>query len=486
MALGRRSVVDRKSPLVKGPLLEREVKLVPSERFRLAALGTELPLREFVSTYHDTPGRRLARHGATLRHRLEEGVGLWQLELPRGASLIVLEENGPPARPPAAFLDLLPAYVRGETLVRIARLRTRRRGVSAEGAELVEDAVAVLEGSRIVRRFREIAVERTDGDEGTLERLLEELRRAGAEPAPATSELHRVLGLAPPERAASSSPDGARPLEVLRTALVEQHARLLWHDPGTRLGSDPEDLHQMRVATRRARAFLRAARPLLDLEWAEELRAELGWLGSALGPARDLDVLLEHIRGDLSATGTGERGARQLLEALEEESVAARGAVASALSSPRYLALLDRLERVEPVARAGTGGATLAELWWAEVVRTRKRFRKLGPSSDDAELHAARIQVKRARYAAELAGPELGTLGRRFVEAAKELQDVLGEHQDACVAEERIRAWSGREPRAKAVADRLIAYERRRRHRARERWPKAWAKVERRARRARP
>ena len=39
----------------------------------------------------------------------------------------------------------------------------------------------------------------------------------------------------------------------------------------------------MRVATRRLRAFLRAARPLLDLEWAESLREELAWLGRPSG-----------------------------------------------------------------------------------------------------------------------------------------------------------------------------------------------------------
>jgi CHAD domain-containing protein len=259
----------------------------------------------------------------------------------------------------------------------------------------------------------------------------------------------------------------------------------LAHDPGTRLGTEPEDLHQMRVATRRARAFLRAARSLLDREWASALRGELGWLGSALGPARDLDVLLDHIRADLSETGVGERAARSLVEALEEEHAAARQAAVTALSNPRFFALLDRLETVEPVARPGAK-ATLAELWWEEVERTRKRFRRLGPRSEDDELHAARIQVKRARYAAELAEPELGKPGRRFVAAAKELQDILGEHQDACVAEERIRAWAEREPAAEAVAERLVAYERERRRRAREEWPPAWAELERRARRARP
>ena len=78
--------------------------------------------------------------------------------------------------------------------------------------------------------------------------------------------------------------------------IAVQVGELIAHDPGTRLGDDPEELHQARVATRRLRAVLRAARPLLDPGWTESLRAELSWLGGALGPVRDLDVLLDHLR----------------------------------------------------------------------------------------------------------------------------------------------------------------------------------------------
>ena len=75
-------------------------------------------------------------------------------------------------------------------------------------------------------------------------------------------------------------------------------AELLAHDPGTRLGRDPEELHQARVATPRLRAVLRAAKPLLDPDWTQALRTELSWLADALGPV-DLDVLLERLRGEL-------------------------------------------------------------------------------------------------------------------------------------------------------------------------------------------
>jgi CHAD domain-containing protein len=464
--------------------VERELKLVPGDDFRLPPLGHELAPRTFVSAYHDTPDLRLARHGVTFRHRVEDGVGLWQLKVPHAAARVELEMPGPPARPPRELLDLLVAYLRGAELVRVARLRTRRRRQRVDGAEIVDDSVAVLDGQRVSSRFREIEVELLDGDEGTLRRVEKELEAAGAERGAFVPKLYRALDVADAPRA-TKVPAGARPVDVLGGALREQYERLLAHDPGTRLGSDPEDLHQMRVATRRARAFLRAARPLVDRTWANDLRAELGWLGSALGTARDLDVLLEHLRADVAAVGGHGDTARGLLDALELEHAAARAAALAALSDERYFALLDLLESAEPEAAPDASGS-LADLWWKEVKRTRRRFERLRPDSTDDELHAARIRAKRARYAAELAGQELGRPGARFVAAAKRLQDVLGEHQDARVAEERIRVWAAEAPDASEVADALVERELERRRKARSEWPGAWKKLDRRARKARP
>ena len=67
--------------------------------------------------------------------------------------------------------------------------------------------------------------------------------------------------------------------ERLRAYYAQQHADLLAADPGVRLGGDAEPVHEMRVAVRRLRALLRAARPVFVREWADELRTELGWLG---------------------------------------------------------------------------------------------------------------------------------------------------------------------------------------------------------------
>ena len=452
--------------------LEREVKLAPGEGFVLPELGGEVhPTRVFTSTYHDTGDLVLARHGITLRHRLERGAGVWQLKLPRATSRAELEQPGPPARPPLELSSLLVAFLRGSDLVPVARLRTRREVVRVDGAEIVDDAVAVLVGQRVTSRFRELEVELTGGDEQTLRRLVKELCGAGATAASELRpKLYRALDLPSPAGEAKLSKK-TPPAAALGLAMAEQVRQLLAHDPGVRLGSDPEDLHQLRVATRRLRAFLRAGRRLLEASWSEPLRDELRWLGGALGPARDLDVLIERIADDVAGVG-GEDAFAGLMRALEGERAEARRVVVEALSSDRYLALLDRLEHVGDPEPSGSD-RTLRHVWRAEWKRTRKAFARLDDSSSDDELHAGRIRVKRARYAAELAAHELGKRSRPFVRAAKELQDVLGEHQDAVVAEERIRVWAGQGVASGAPA-RLVEAERRRRAAARAAWPDGW------------
>ena len=466
--------------------LEREIKLAPGDGFVLPELGGErLATRIFISTYHDTQDLRLARHGVTFRHRVEDGAGLWQLKLPRGAGRLELELPGPPARPPAELVGLLPAYLRGSDLVPVARLRTRREGIRAQGAEIVDDNVAVLEGQRVSRRFREVEVELLDGDERTLRRLEKELRKAGAR---ATGELrpklYRALDLAGAVDVRTSA-KGAAPGEALGIALEAEYRSILAHDPGTRRGDDPEDLHQLRVATRRMRAFLRAARPLVDGDWAASLREELGWLGGHLGPARDLDVMLARLRAEVGALGADADAASGLLQALEEERAAAYRDVADTLGSDRYFALLDRLEAsVRPPL---TGDETpLTSIFHREAKRMRRTFAALSEESGDGELHASRIAVKRARYAADLGAHELGRPGVRFVAVAKQLQDILGDHQDAVVAQARIRDWAASSPAPGSgfAAGRLVQLERDRMTAARAAWPDTWRRLDRAARRA--
>ena len=118
-----------------------------------------------------------------------------------------------------------------------------------------------------------------------------------------------------------------------------------------------------------------------------------------------------------------------------------------------------------------------------EFRRLAKAVEGLGSRPDAAELHTLRIKLKRARYAAELAEP--GDGAKRFLADAKALQSLLGEHQDAVVAEQRLRALAlDLEPSGAFVAGRLAERQRDRRERVTGRLPSVWKRLRKSARRS--
>jgi CHAD domain-containing protein len=170
----------------------------------------------------------------------------------------------------------------------------------------------------------------------------------------------------------------------------------------------------------------------------------------------------------VSTLGGDEAEGRKLLRALDRSRRSARKRLVTALSSPRYFELLDALER--PFATVADE-PSLVEIRSTEHRRLKKAVHGITVDSPDEELHAVRIRVKRARYAAELEGD------KPYVSAAKRLQDVLGEHQDAVVAIEKLRSLAGRMPDAAVAAGRLIEREQVRARRTRGDWRASWKQL---------
>ena len=228
----------------------------------------------------------------------------------------------------------------------------------------------------------------------------------------------------------------------------------------------------MRVGVRRLRALLRAGRELVATDTAE-LDERLQQLGRILGEVRDLDVLLARLGAEAAELG-GEDATRAgaLLAALRTERSCSRARLLAALRSDEYLALLDDTARtIDELERSGSA-VTLDELAAEAFARLQRAVRKLPAAPADEQLHAVRKKGKRARYAAELAG------WKEPVRRAKKLQDVLGGHQDAVVAAERLRELaSAAAPGQALAAGRLVEREQQRRLEARAAWPKAWKKL---------
>ena len=154
---------------------EREAKLGAPPGFDLPRLGgpedgyvaEPQTARRLQTTYYDTADLRLARWGASLRYRPGEG---WTVKLPEGRNGVQLVRaehvfGGDGRKPPAEAVALVRAFVRTGRLAPAARMRTVRRPVELRDpggsrlAEVVDDDVQVLDGRRIVARFRELEVE---------------------------------------------------------------------------------------------------------------------------------------------------------------------------------------------------------------------------------------------------------------------------------------------------------------------------------------
>lgn len=480
--------------------LEREIKLRAPAGFRLPDLGADwLLVREreperLVTTYLDTADLRVVRWGCSLRHRRGQG---WTVKLPApqdGPLLVRAEhvfEGEDPGRPPVAAVDLLRAYVRDAELVPVARLRTLRRGLEV-GDELgrslavvTDDEVSVMEGRRVASRFRELEVELDPSAPlQAAEDLLARLRAAGAGEVENVPKLVRALGsraLEPPDVVVPELGEGSSMAEVVRGAIASSVSRLLRSDAGVRLGEDPEEVHQARVATRRVRSDLRTFRDVLEPSWAIPLREELRWLGGELGAVRDAEVLRDRLRGRETRLAPDDRPAvERLLASLDRRREEARERLLAVVREPRYMTVLGALvEGARAPAMLADVGAAPArtalrpalEAPWKHLKAAIGRVRE--DPSDEA-LHAARIRAKRVRYAAEAVAPVFGRRARAFAQAAVALQDALGEHQDAVVASQWLREAATASPSRAFVAGQLAYIEAEDARAARDAWPATW------------
>jgi CHAD domain-containing protein len=446
---------------------------------------------QFQTVEYDTGDLRVARGGGRVRHHSIDG---WVVELPAGdppAPHTVLALAGDAGTPPARVVDLVTALTRGAPLQPAAKLRTLRRRMTlvddtgAPVGELVEDEVSVLEGVHLAARYRELRVTVADGaPDGLATALATRLQAAGAGPADSTPPIVRALGwraLDPPDVAPEAVGGDAIAGDAVRAAIATSVARLLRHDPGVRVGDDPEDVHQARVATRRLRSDLRTFRTLLDPDWNASLREELRWLGAELGTVRDTEVLTDRLRGRIDALPAEDRtDAEPLLRRLRDRWEVERAELMDALRSPRYLQLLDRLVQAakDPALLPEAGepaGAVLPPLVEGPWRHLRDAVDGLDDDPADEALHEIRIRAKRCRYAAEAVAPVVGKRAREFARGIAAVQDVLGEHQDAVVAGHWLRAAAGTAgPRESFVAGELTAVERDAAARSRDEWWDVW------------
>jgi CHAD domain-containing protein len=264
-------------------------------------------------------------------------------------------------------------------------------------------------------------------------------------------------------------------------------------------GADPEGVHQMRVAIRRTRSVLKMFRDMLPDAETVKLDSELRWLARTLGHVRDADVYGETFRRNVETLPDKERAALEPYgQYLREAADEARRQLHVALTGERWEKLLRQFEQFVEAGPSTAylrryGGRSVAEDADRHVHRmvrkVIKRGRRIGPDSPPEALHRLRIDGKRLRYLLEFFSSASPERWRPLLKATKRLQDVLGEHQDACVARERITQYANEVPasdhdaRSSFVAlGRLLQIEEDRMIRNRARFAKAWEHFEKRCR----
>ncbi|MDG4779631.1 CYTH and CHAD domain-containing protein [Micromonospora sp. WMMD961] len=470
-----------------------------------------LPPVTLVARYLDTVDLRLARAGASLRHRKGDELP-WTVKLPTDTPGVRHEVSrpGPKRQPPPELVELVTVLHRGAALAPVTVVRTVRHAYEVCDragtvlAEVVDDRVTVLDDSGATTdTFRELEVERKAGDRSLLDRIGAVLREAGAQRGSFVPKHVRALGAT-----AQADPDLVGPAglpaeptagDVVTEALRKEIRRLLAHDPLVRLrapaaGGDT-GVHQMRVACRRLRSDLRTFTPLVRKTWSRPLRTELRWLAGVLGAARDAEVLRARLRETADAdplSPLDEGAVGRLDDVLAARQRTALAVIDEALRGARYLALVDSLVLASASPRlTSRAAAPAAEALPALVARPWARLtgpegvEGLDAQSPDDRWHAVRKEAKQARYAVNAVAPTVSKGARRLSRALARVQDVLGEHQDAAVAADtwlEIAAERPDDHELAVTAGRLAERERACVHRMRAAFPAAWHRATRRRR----
>jgi triphosphatase len=407
------------------------------------------------------------------------------------------------------------AVVGPQPLRQALQIRTRRHAIplllhDAVVAEVALDRslIPVGPGQEPIRLRRvEVEVVRDEGRQ-PVRNLVRDIREACALRDSTGSKLEVALlaaGHTPPELPdmGPTDVDTTSSLGELAFAILRRHfAAMLAHEPGTRLGEDPEQLHDMRVATRRLRAALSMFSHGLPVR-AARFREELGWMAGLLGNVRDLDVQL----GELDALAPKRRSDLEpVVAVLGHRRELARRAMLGGFDSARYRRLVAGFTVFllhGPLRRSSLSRAPAVALAPDVAARRYRRMRRKGDGlsrrSSAGAFHRVRIRCKRLRYCLEFFGDLYPDSAPGMVRSLVKVQDLLGAHQDAVVAMDHLGALVDEEgatlpPRTLFAMGTLAERNRRRAKRLRRRFPavyrgvdaKSWRRLEREMNRLRP
>lgn len=251
--------------------------------------------------------------------------------------------------------------------------------------------------------------------------------------------------------------------EAGRKVMYYHFAQMLLHEDGTRLGEDIEELHDMRVATRRMRA---AFEVFGDAFTPKAIKTHLKGLkatGRGLGRVRDLDVFMEKAGHYLDTLPPEQQpGLEPLLDSWMQERETARTRMVAYLDGEDYAAFKDSFLKFvttagEGVQESPAGGFTpqragdIAPILIYGRLAAVRAFNTILETAALEQFHALRIEFKKLRYTVEYFREVLGAESKAVINDLKVIQDHLGDLNDADVATQILRdflaEWDGLQDR---------------------------------------
>lgn len=438
------------------------------------------PVTQRVLDLFDTGDRRLAAAGAELSLSQRDGW-CWRRDNLGNPKLPVREWSAPAEGATQVVADWSRAYRRGRPLAARARVCVQRRAYVVSRAGLAESLTITEErvddggAGAWTPRLRRLTLAGGDGDDGgrAVRDLFADVALAES---PTLAALRPALVRAPRLRLPRAGATGPR--DLFSRSVTLAMTQWLYFDCELTGAGSPDALRKLRVAMRRLRSDLQTFAPLLDAQWATELRDRLGGLAAQLGTVRDAEVLSARLV-ELAAllTEVDRAAAVPLLDTAASQLAMTRAELLEQLAGDDYLALIESVLTAVTQPRWADAAGEVPSVT-AMAARRWRRLRayvaSVGETPSDEQLHRVRILAKRVRYAADACVPVAGDAAAASAARVADLQTVLGEQHDAVVTREWLRRQADAAAGVAFAAGQLAALDVRTMHGSSRRWRKAW------------
>ena len=434
---------------------------------------------QIFDTYLDTDDWRIHRAGFALRIRSESGKSEATLKSLHSASAEVadrreLSEALENAESESIRQSIGPVGTRvhavsgAHALLPLFEVRTSRQRFAIRREDEAQQLGEIALDETVISRphgepqasMQRVEVEALTEAHEPLQSLVKALRSDCAlEAASDTKYSHglKSVGLAPgpaPEFAPTAVDSSMAIVDVALANLRRYLSAWHLHEPGARLGDNPEELHDLRIAGRRLDAILRQFRSSLPASFLR-IRPTLKKILRALGDARDLDVAL----GELETFGrelpeSDRESVEPLKQHLVSERVRARARMLSVLDSVSVQENLQKLTALLAAPSVASQQSSPELALNAAPALIRRRYRKvrkganlLTADSSMEAYHAVRGLVKKFRYTLEAVAVIYGKPADEMLRTLRRWQEKLGVQQDAAIAIRRLKALASAPPK---------------------------------------